>query len=708
MRSPDFLILLILFSASQHLLVAEEPSTTLLRPNVILMMADDMGMGDTSAYQDFTGNSDQVQVDTPHMERLARMGVRFTDAHTPSSRCSPTRYGLLTGRYPWRNRLKHWVLFGSQGDPMIERDRPTLGTLFGEAGYTTAMTGKWHIGLRYRNAQGEPAAGWKDADLTQPLFDTPSDHGFELARYTSRSHGTSGPDAGNDRKNGPNQTVGPGHLHDRNAVGATGNGKDLIREGENAYVHTELGSRFSDRAIEYLSSHLEGAENSGKPFFLYYPSPSNHGPYTPDEAINSQASRGASRTKTGEPMDLRHDYIHENDLILGRFLDWLEAHEDPRAPGKKLSETTIVVFTSDNGAEKNHNVATGPFRSNKGSTYEGGHRVPYLVSWPEGQIGDGNASTEGGESAEVICHTDLYATFAEILEVSLPDPTAGEKGAEDSFSILSAWRGEPIETRPPIFAHDHKEAKSDPAVSALRLDSPVVDGEVVDGQWKLFFDASLLRKGEAVPIELYNLEIDPGETDNLISDPELALLVQHLSKLARHHRNIGGHRLASIPVEEGIVFDLTANEAGSLVGEGESEAGNYRREQSGVTMQISLSEGEPHFNFRGMGASEGATKQVDDGETLTLSFDRDVVLQHLAIVAGNGQCGGFYQISDGSPLAIYCIDGDVDEKDQSGVLSDLGVIKMGQTILLSSAPHYGSEAPGQWRLASVMIRPVRR
>ncbi len=108
-------------------------------PNIILMMADDMGMGDTSAFQDFTGNADDVQVDTPQMERLARMGIRFTDAHTPSSRCSPTRYGLLTGRYPWRNRLKHWVLFGAQGDPMIEADRPTIASILRDAGYRTAM-----------------------------------------------------------------------------------------------------------------------------------------------------------------------------------------------------------------------------------------------------------------------------------------------------------------------------------------------------------------------------------------------------------------------------------------------------------------------------------------------------------------------------------------------------------------------------------------
>ena len=278
-----------------------------VKPNVILMMADDMGMGDTSAFQDYTGNADEVQVDTPSMEKLARLGVRFTDAHTPSSRCSPTRYGLLTGRYPWRNRLKHWVLFGNQGDPMIEKDRPTLATMFRDEGYTTAMTGKWHVGLRYSRADGSPAAAWADADITQPLSDAPVDHGFDLARYTSRSHGTSGPDAGSDKKNGPNQTVGPGHLHERTAVAASGDGKALFREGENAYVLTKLGSRFSDMSVEYLETHLAGGENEGKPFFLYYPSPSNHGPYTPDEGINGKPATGASRTKKGEPMDLRHD-----------------------------------------------------------------------------------------------------------------------------------------------------------------------------------------------------------------------------------------------------------------------------------------------------------------------------------------------------------------------------------------------------------------
>jgi len=179
------------------------------KPNIIFFMADDMGMGDTSAYQDFTGNAAEVQLHTPQMERLARLGVRFTDAHTPSSRCTPTRYGLLTGRYPWRSRMKWWVLFGAQGDPLIEADRPTLASMLRGAGYGTGMVGKWHVGLRYRQSNGQPAAGWADADLTQLLHTTPLDHGFDFAWYTSRSHGTSGPDANHRNAAKP---------HHRNAV----------------------------------------------------------------------------------------------------------------------------------------------------------------------------------------------------------------------------------------------------------------------------------------------------------------------------------------------------------------------------------------------------------------------------------------------------------------------------------------------------------
>lgn len=668
------------------------------RPNVIFMMADDMGMGDTSAYQDITGNADTVQVYTPNMERLARMGVRFTDAHTPSSRCSPTRYGLLTGRYPWRNRLKHWVLFGSQGDPMIEKDRPTLATLFEEAGYGTAIVGKWHIGLRYCREDGSLASGWTDADITKPLFDSPMDHGFSFARYTSRSHATSAPRLmpGGRKGNGPEQMGGPGHLHDRVSVSVSGNGRELVSTGENAYVLSELGGRHSDLSLAYLSSHLSGNPNAGTPFFLYYPSPSNHSPYTPDTDINGKQSKGASKTVSGELMDLRHDFIHENDLILGRFLDFLEENEDSRYPGKKLIDTTIVVFTSDNGAEKDTRAATGPFRSNKGSIYEGGHRVPFLVSWGVGKIGDGNSETAGSTNDSVICLTDMFATFADVLGVPLPDLRNGGKGAEDSFSVLEAWQGGTLKNRFPFFAHDHKQAESDPAMSAIRVDSPRVNGEVVEGKWKLFFDATLLRQGTPNPVELYDLSSDQEEENNRVNDPALKSLVAHLSEEARLHRNSGGHRYVSDDMGKVVQFSFRGN----------GHIPDFV-EKDGVALQLIPSSGQLDANDRGVGVSGGKRKQVDSGETLTLKFDRDVIVEHLAIVAGNGTCGGFYQVGDKSPLAIYCVDGDVDEKDQSGVLSDIGLVRTGEALVLSSAPHYGVESPGAWRLQSASIRLLK-
>ncbi len=402
------------------LLVCHSADAMVGPPNVILFLADDMGMGDTSAYQDVTGNPDDRQVATPSMERLAASGIRFTDAHTPSSRCSPTRYGLLTGRYPWRNRLKYWVLFGSQGDPMIETDRPTLASLFRDQGYVTALFGKWHVGLRYRRSDGGPAAGFLDADLTRPLHTCPLDHGFAFSQITSRSHGTSGPavDARNfERQNTPKQDRGPGHIHGRTVVGATGEGRKLVESGPQAYVLRELGARHSDAALEFLRGHFSREDSAERPFFLYYPANSNHTPYTPVDEIGGIPVAGAARTKSGLPMDARHDFIYENDVALGRFLDFLETQDDPRNPGQQQVENTLVIFSSDKGAEITSNQATGPVRTHKGSVFEGGHRVPLLVSWPAGGL-------RRGDCAVPVGLIDCYATFADILAVPLPELAA--------------------------------------------------------------------------------------------------------------------------------------------------------------------------------------------------------------------------------------------------------------------------------------------
>ncbi|MCY4597773.1 MAG: arylsulfatase, partial [Bryobacterales bacterium] len=654
------------------------------QPNIILMMADDMGMGDTSAYQDFTGNADEVQLYTPHMERLAHMGVRFTDAHTPSSRCSPTRYSLLTGRYAWRSRLKHWVLFGAQGDPMIEPDRPTIASMLRDHGYATAMYGKWHVGLRYRRADGSPAAGWEDADLTKPLHTSPLDHGFDHARFTSRSHGTSGPNAPEESSG-----RGPGHVHGRTVVAATGDGKRIAVTGSDAYLLHRLGGRHSDNAMQFLSSHVSEATTKSRPFFLYYPANANHGPYTPDETIGGVAVAGAARTKSGQPMDARHDYIFENDVALGRMLDWLEKTTDPRQPDSQLIETTLVIFTSDNGAEKNSDIATGPFRSNKGSAYEGGHRVPFIVSWPQGGVGAGDSSNSGASSPAPISLTDIYATFAEIIGAELPDARAGEKGGEDSFSVLSALRGNTLKDRPPLIFNDHKEAKSDPAAVAIRIDSPRVGETVVPGQWKLFLDASLLRAGEAKPYELFNLAEDPQERSNLISTPGLKPLIDHMTALALLHRNAGGHRLAEIASRRRETIDWTHGEPPRI---------------EGLELSVSAVGGELAFSNNGLGISGGQSDAVDGGEAILISFNTDVLVESAAIVVGEGAVGGSYRVGSRAPLAIYCVDGDIDHRDQSGILSDIGLLKKGEELRFDSGPHYGNESSGEWRLKNLTVR----
>ncbi len=694
------------------------------RPNIVLMMADDMGLGDTSAYQDFTRNDDRDQIATPNMERLARMGVRFTDAHTPSTRCSPTRYSLLTGRYAWRSRLKHWVLFGAQGDPMIEADRPTLATLVRDRGYRTAMVGKWHVGLRYRRSDGAPAAAWEDADLMQPLFDTPYDHGFDDCRFTSRSHGTSGAQAGHKRNNAT-QSIGPGHIHNHAAVSATGLGKQLQDTGPDAYVLTKLGSRHSDHAIDFLNEHLASAKSQGQPFFLYYACNSNHSPYTPDDQIGDEPVADAARSVAGTDMGVREDFVYENDVALGRLLDYLQRTDDPRRPDRKLLENTIVIFTSDNGAEVDRETATGPFRSNKGSVYEGGHRVPFLVTWQAGGVGDGDPSSPGATSDVLLGLQDVYATVAEILDVRLPDLASGAKGAEDSISVLDAWAGRSMPGRPMIF-NDHKQAE-DHAAAAIRLDDPTVDGREFSGQWKLLVDAALLRRGDANAIELYDLSVDPQEQENLIDDEDLEPLVSFLAAQIQKHRTIGGHRLAAVAADQRIVFDWQSD--GQFPAQDDGICRVMLRDQffdqsalertvvvaadgfPDVRLRISGARGDQlledqkfRTNNRGLGLSGGEFEQVDDRQALLIHFDRDVIVESAAIVAGNGQCGGFYQIGDDCPLQIYCVDADVDAQDQSGLLSDIGVLKAGQILRLDSSPYLGVEDAGRWRLGALTIR----
>ncbi|MEM8955142.1 MAG: hypothetical protein AAGD22_13400, partial [Verrucomicrobiota bacterium] len=239
-----------------------------------------------------------------------------------------------------------------------------------------------------------------------------------------------------------------------------------------------------------------------------------------------------------------------------------------------------------------------------------------------------------------------------------------------------------------------------------------------DGQWKIFFDASLLRAGTANPIELYELHEDQREENNRVADPELAPLVNHLTELALLHRNSGGHRTAEIAPSQSITISFPEEPLAKRLTGAHTENFKFRAESPEKTSATIVTieaarDRQPSkdtiyaINDRGLGIAGGPGKfdQVENNEALLISFDRDVLIESAAIVAGNGQAGGFYTVGDHKPLAIYCVDDAIDAKDQSSILSDIGLLKAGETLRLDSTPHYGTEAPGQWRLQALTLRP---
>jgi len=493
------------------------------KPNIVLFLADDMGMGDTSAYQDWSHNPDHAQLHTPAMEQLANMGVRFTDAHSPSSRCSPSRYALMTGRYCWRTWLKHWVLFGVQVDPLIDRERVTLAEFLQDSGYTTGMVGKWHLGLSYQNKEGGTAKAWEDADLTKPVADGPMDHGFDFFHGISRSHPTSGPNG--KKRNTPTQSRGPGWMHNRKIIGATGIGKQL----DGSYILNEVGKVIDKQAYEFLKPAVAEA----KPFFLYFASPANHSPYTPSDKISDMPIAGVSKNVDGTlTHSIRQDFVYQNDVHIARLLKYLSTTDDPRRAGKPLIDNTIFIFSSDNGSENKNKQFTGPLRSNKGSTYEGGHRVPFIVSWPAGGIGNGNPETSGKDCDRVLALTDIFATIAEAIGKPLPPLKGIGKGAEDSVSQLAAMKGEDYKPRIPIFPNDHNEASKKLADERAWV-AVYSNAAPLPGKWKLFLDHNYAFKQEYHPQELYNLANDQQETDNLIDQAKYRTVVDFLLKQAK-------------------------------------------------------------------------------------------------------------------------------------------------------------------------------
>jgi arylsulfatase A len=455
------------------------PAAQSSTPNIVLILADDLGYGDVGAF------NPRGRIPTPHLDRLTREGVRFTDAHTPSAVCTPTRYGLLTGRYPWRTRLQRGVVWGN-GDALIEPGRATLASLLRARGYHTAGIGKWHLGLRWAAKPGTTPDRLTNTetapvdwiDYAAPILDGPSHHGFDEffglpASLDMRDYvyiqGDRVVEAPTSTIAGAPQTVPAFHRPGRS--------------GPSFRPETVL-AEFTSRATRYIRSRA----NNPTPFFLYLPLASPHTPVLP--------TTFAGKTGLGPYAD----FVAETDAAVGEVLRAL-------ADAGKRDET-LVIFTSDNGPapmanmiedlrRKGHDSAGG-LRGAKQDLYEGGHRVPFIVRWP----GVVQPATTSPAAVGLI---DVFATVAEAIGVPL-----GEGMAEDSVSFLPALRN-------PAGGFERR--------GALVMQSGNGSYTVRAGRWKLCLapgsgGLSAPRPGspeekELPPVQLFDLQADPAERTNL-------------------------------------------------------------------------------------------------------------------------------------------------------------------------------------------------
>ncbi len=467
------------------------PATGAEPPNILLILADDMGYGDVHAL-----NPDS-KIPTPNLDRLAREGATFTDAHSGSAVCTPTRYGLLTGRYCWRSRLKHGVLFPPRDKPLLQNDRVTIASFLKSHGYRTAMVGKWHLGIEW--ARDEKGKVLFDA----PFTDGPIEKGFDQWFGVAASL----------------DMVPYVYLRDHQAVAKTTATQSAqgfpkyIRQGPKDPAF-DPGNTLDDLAREAVAfihkatARVDPAPGTPpervKPFFLYLPLTGPHKPVWPHQRFVGKTTLGPYG-----------DFVHQVDHTVGVVLKALEESGE--------ADNTLLIYTSDNGSfmyrrddgRKHHladetdqgyrpadHTANFHWRGTKADIWEGGHRVPFFVRWPEGGI------AAGRQSKRVTCLTDVLATVVEAVGRPLP---AG--AGEDSYSFLPEARGNPAgKPRPGVINH------SAAGFFAIR-----------QGPWKLVLangsGGRQQPRGQAFgkPYHLYNLHDDPGETRNLIVEkPDLA------------------------------------------------------------------------------------------------------------------------------------------------------------------------------------------
>ena len=428
------------------------------RPNIVLILCDDLGYGDVQCL-----NLEHGKIQTPHIDKIADQGMTFTDAHSGSSVCTPTRYGLLTGRYSWRTRLQSGVVSGYK-PCLIAPDRLTVAGLLKKQGYATAILGKWHLDFQYQDpVSGEmlkrPHRKLKEMPLVgAKIPDGPVSRGFDTY------HGFH-------------------HAGDMQAV----------IEDDTVIVHEDeinMLPRLTRKAVEYIDAR---AKSPDQPFFLYVPLGSPHTPIVPSKEWQGKSELGPYG-----------DFVMQTDATVGAITDALEKNG--------FADNTLLIFTSDNGCSKAANIpalrkqghtVSAQYRGSKADLWEGGHRVPFLVRWP-------SKVESGSTSDQLITLVDVFATVSDIT---------GEKApamAEDSVSFLPALSGQAIQsTRKGVIHH------SISGHFAYRQGKWKLLLAKASGGWTSPKENQ--AGADAPQAQLYDMENDPGEKNNLhLSHPEVA------------------------------------------------------------------------------------------------------------------------------------------------------------------------------------------
>lgn len=473
-------------------------------PNIIYVLADDLGYGDVGIY-----NANGM-IPTPHIDKLAKEGMRFTDAHSSSSVCTPTRYGILTGRYNWRSTLKMGVLTG-KSDALIPPSRTTVASLLKKQGYHTAYIGKWHLGWNWaKKKEGiDEGAGWNyedfdNIDFSKPIKNSPNDLGFDYA------YGHSG-----SLDMAPYVYVENGHA--TALPTATTENKEKYswwRKGPTSpdFVHEQVTTNFFNKGIKYVKEKA----NKDRPFFLYLPLPSPHTPILPLEQWQGKSN-----------LNPYADFLMMIDHYMGRL--------DQAIREAGIEENTLVVFTSDNGCspeanlkllrEKGHNPSS-IFRGHKADIFEGGHRVPFIIKWP--------AKIKAGKvSDEIINLNDFIATAAAITDYQLQD-----NEAEDSYDLMPVLTGQNLD-RPLREASVHHSIDGSFAIRKGKWKLAMCNDS---GGWSYPNKNNKKVLATLEPVQLYNLKTDPGEKENLVVQfPDIVNELQALlTKYIREGRSTPG------------------------------------------------------------------------------------------------------------------------------------------------------------------------